>query len=68
MNRFLLGLSVLYGLVAMYCGFSSFASVWIGLRHLDLAGFWIPILAGFTLLSAVLWISLFLKRLILNDA
>lgn len=44
--------------VALYLGFVSVLSVWMGLHHMDRAGFWVPVLAGVSMLLVSLWLGL----------
>jgi hypothetical protein len=55
-------LMIAYFPVAAYCGFNSILSVWTGVSHMSHADWWIPLLAGLTLLAAVSWISFFVIR------
>jgi hypothetical protein len=55
---FLACLSVPFLAACVYAGFLSAVSIWVGLCNLNRAGFWVPILAGFVALLAVLWMFL----------
>jgi len=54
--------------VALYVAFLSVLSIWIGLHHIHRTGFWVPVLAGFFMLPASLWLGLTLTgRLLRKD-
>jgi len=47
-------LIIVCGIAAICLVFASFISLWIGIVHIDQDAFWVPVLAGAILLSAVL--------------
>ena len=58
-------LTALCGLLAVYLGFISLVSVWVGLAHTHQACFWVPVLAGFILLAFSLYAFFRLTRRIM---
>ena len=59
-------LIALCGLVAVYLGFISLISVWVGLAHTHQACFWVPVLSGFLLLVFSFWAFFRLTRRIMT--
>ena len=59
---FLLGAVITWGLITVYLGIISLASIFVGLGRLHQQGFWVPILAGATILMMVSWISFRLAK------
>lgn len=55
-KAFLWSLILLCSLIAAYLAFISLFSVWIGIEHMQQAGFWVPVLAGTLSLVVVLWL------------
>jgi hypothetical protein len=53
--------------VAVYLGFVSLFSLWMGIMNTHKAGFWIPILVGATFLIAVFWTFLRITRHLLSQ-
>jgi hypothetical protein len=65
-NLTLWSLLICCGLLAAYVLFLGGISIWVGLSHLQQAGFWMPITTGTITLLGVLWVFLRLTRFILN--
>jgi uncharacterized membrane protein YvlD (DUF360 family) len=61
-TAFLLGAVITWGLITIYLGIISLASIFVGLGRLHQQGFWVPILAGATILTMVSWISFRLAK------
>ena len=59
-------LLIFCGLITTYIIFIALISVWIGLRHIHMDGFWMPILAGTFSLIAIFWLFLRFSRFILT--
>ena len=50
-------LGAVYCFLTVYLGLISLVSIWIGLEHMDQAGYWVPILAGGALLMVLCVVS-----------
>jgi uncharacterized membrane protein HdeD (DUF308 family) len=57
---------VLCGLFTTYIIVIAIVSIWVGLKHLQQDGFWMPVLAGTLSITVVLWLFLRFSRFILN--
>jgi hypothetical protein len=55
------------GLVAACIGFISIISIWIGIKHTQQAGFWVPLLSGILSFAIVCWLFLWVKKYILRQ-
>ena len=55
------------GLVAACVGFISIVSIWIGVKHSQQAGFWVPILSGILSFAIMSWLFLWVKKRILRQ-
>jgi hypothetical protein len=55
------------GLVAACVGFFSIVSIWIGIKHTQQAGFWVPLLSGIVSFAIVCWLFLWVKKYILRQ-
>jgi hypothetical protein len=54
------------GIIAVYLGFISLVSLWVGLENSREPGFWVPITAGAALLVVVFWIYARMTNIILK--
>ena len=58
-------LIVVCGMIAISLVFTALVSLWTGITHTHQDGFWVPVLAGIIMLSAVLFLFMRVTKRIL---